>query len=263
MATSKRSRHLLIDGDVLVYRFAHGSQILVKWTRDLWATYGLEDPAKLHVSEFITELREQLEADIVTVVLSDLDGNFRHQFVDAEYKANRAGVVRPILFTVLRAFLFEEYAAVMEPDLEGDDLLGLLATQPSNDEFIICTIDKDLLTVPGLHFNWDKAEPGDDGTLQPTCVDDAEAYYNHMTQTLTGDATDGYKGVPGVGPVKAAKLLEPLPLERMWDEGVVPAFEKAGLSEEVALMNARCARVLRGDDYDFKTKTVRLWEPGL
>tara|TARA_R100000700_G_C3130555_1_gene115965 strand:- start:592 stop:885 length:294 start_codon:yes stop_codon:yes gene_type:complete len=87
-------------------------------------------------------------------------------------------------------------------------------------------------------------------------VTETLANYMHLYQTLVGDATDNYKGCPGVGPKKATEILE----EPTWDS-VVKAFEKAGLTEEDALVQARVARILRADDYNFHKEEVILWQP--
>ena len=42
---------------------------------------------------------------------------------------------------------------------------------------------------------------------------------------------------------------------------VVAAYEKAGLSEDVAVENARMARILLSEDWDAKEKRVKLWTP--
>jgi len=42
---------------------------------------------------------------------------------------------------------------------------------------------------------------------------------------------------------------------------VVAAYNKKGLSEEVALENARLARILRNGEYDTDTGEVKLWNP--
>jgi DNA polymerase-1 len=106
----------------------------------------------------------------------------------------------------------------------------------------------------------------------PTVVSEPRADYWHMYQTLTGDSTDGYPGCPGIGPVKAEKILEggyvvddpgavkTFNVNLAWGH-VVAAYEKAGLSEAVALENARVARICRASDYSIKTKEVRLWTP--
>jgi DNA polymerase-1 len=261
-----RERHLLIDGDILVYRFANREQQVVQWTDDLFTFHGLFKPASIKMSLFIDGLMEETNASLCTVVLSDSDANYRKDLWPEVYKINRAGVIRPILYKPLREFLLDEYAAIEEPKLEGDDLLGLLSTNMPNADTIIASIDKDLLTVPGRHYQWESAGPDKFVNVSPE-----RAAHMFITQVLTGDSVDGYKGVPGCGPVKAAKLLGGVPegsvdiegwLEDMWHDVVVPAYVKAGLGENVALLNARMARVLRGDEYNFKTQEVQLWTPG-
>ena len=138
-------------------------------------------------------------------------------------------------------------------------MLGILATSKKliDGERIIVSIDKDLRGIPGkLVRNLD------DEPLVVEEITEAQADYFHMFQTLTGDATDGYGGCPGIGPVKAEKALEPVKddLAAMW-QTVVALYQKAGLSEGVALTTARVARICRNTDYNFKEKTVRLWQP--
>jgi DNA polymerase-1 len=60
-----------------------------------------------------------------------------------------------------------------------------------------------------------------------------------------------------VGPVKAERILAH---QDHWN-AVLNAYEKAGLSEQDALVQARVARILRASDYDFKERKVKLWEP--
>ena len=38
-------------------------------------------------------------------------------------------------------------------------------------------------------------------------------------------------------------------------------YVKAGLSENVAIQQARVARILRAEDYDFRNKQPILWSP--
>ena len=42
---------------------------------------------------------------------------------------------------------------------------------------------------------------------------------------------------------------------------VVSAFKDKGLTEEDALVNARLARILTADDYDFDKRQPKLWSP--
>jgi len=88
----------------------------------------------------------------------------------------------------------------------------------------------------------------------------ADRYF--MQQVLTGDATDGYPGCPGVGPkskyvqwVNSAETLT-----EMWAH-VVSAYETKKLKAADAVMQARMARILRAEDWDFQKKAPRLWCP--
>lgn len=254
-------RRLLIDGDVLVYRFAHGEQIVTEWSNTLHTTHAFFDPARKKMDSYIDELLDTLEAEQYLVMLSDVDNSFR-QGVWEDYKNTRAGVSRPVLFKPLRDHLLAEHEAIQEFTLEGDDLLGLYSDEKwegdDDVENIICTIDKDLLTVPGHHYNIGVQD------AKVISVSELDADFNFLTQTLVGDKTDGYPGCPGVGPVRAAKLLEEMlyakdPLSYGWHR-VTEAYNKAGVSR-MALINARCARILRPGEYDFTTKEVKLWTP--
>ena len=57
---------------------------------------------------------------------------------------------------------------------------------------------KDMKTIPTIV--WDGKDL--------LTISEPWADYWHLYQTLVGDTSDGYKGCPGVGKVKAEKLLE-------------------------------------------------------
>ena len=80
----------------------------------------------------------------------------------------------------------------------------------------------------------------------------------HLIQTLAGDQTDGYSGAPGVGVKRAEILFDKHGYS--W-ETVVNAFKEKGLGEEIALQNARLAKILTVDDYDFTQRCPIPWTP--
>jgi 5'-3' exonuclease len=61
------------------------------------------------------------------------------------------------------------------------------------------SIDKDLLQVPGMHYNWVR----DEKILVTPEVGLRKLYQ----QVLTGDGTDNIPGIYGIGDVKARKLI--------------------------------------------------------
>lgn len=248
-------RTLLIDGDVLAYKITAANEQPIDWGNDLWTLHSNVQECRGALDSQIAEYLEALKADDVILAFSPTK-NFRYR-VYPKYKHHRQGKRKPVAYAPLREYAHEKYKTFERPDLEGDDVLGILATSPVivEGEKVIVSIDKDLKTIPGLIC--DMREP-----LEIREVTEEEADYNHMIQTLTGDQADGYPGCPKVGEKTAPKILENVEraYEAMWPV-VVETYAKQGLSEEVALTQARVARICRRDDYDFEKREVRLWTP--
>lgn len=270
---------LLIDGDIVVYQIA--SRCEEVWTDENNVTTGLYtnlQKAKVLIAEQIEKIKVTLKG--TKVILCFTDGvNFRKTVLPT-YKMNRADTRKPMGYYDMREWVMENYECFLRPTLEGDDCLGILATHPKliPGEKIIVSEDKDMKTIPGLFCH--RLEKG---VIEVT---PEEADFWHMYQTITGDTTDGYGGCPGIGPDKAEKMLkagvklEPydhvlkggprkgqvetrwreVPAANHW-ETVVSLYEKQGLTEADALVQARCARILQWTDFDFKKKEVILWKP--
>jgi DNA polymerase-1 len=239
---------LLIDGDIICYEAASAVEQEIQWDDDLWTLHSNLDEAKRLVEDKLLGWQERFSADTV-IAFSD-SANFR-KTIFPNYKMNRKAKRKPIVYKPLKQWMEGVWESYQRPGLEGDDVLGILATHPKalRGQKIIVSIDKDMKTIPGYVWNPDK-------DVEPVFIYPDEADYMHLYQTLTGDATDGYPGLPGCGPKGAEKVLE----EPTW-KAVVEAYAKKGLTEEDALVQARCARILRYTDYDFKNKEVKLWLP--
>lgn len=238
-------RTLLIDGDVFAYQFACATEVATHWGDDFWTLHADAKTAKEKVDAFMQELKAKLEADHLIIALSDRTRNYFRKQILPSYKVNRDKIRKPIILKELRDYMEAQYECFERPGLEGDDVLGILATSEKivKGEKVIVTIDKDLKTIPGLHYNTNKPELG------VYAITEEEADYWHLFQTLTGDSSDGYSGCPGIGPKKAEELLAESPT---W-ETVEAAFKKSKLEAE-SLIQAKMARILRADDYDFKKK---------
>lgn len=257
-------RTALIDADTLVYAAATANEYEVQWDDDNWSLWAEFPAAVATLEDRIAEIREKLDCTDVVMALTDYTNPWRKRVMPT-YKANRAklGVRKPVVHRPLREYLHQEYRTYQRPGLEGDDILGILVTHPSivPGEKIVVSIDKDMKTLPGLHINLMETKGVEADSWWPFVreVTVEEADHFHYVQTLTGDRTDGYPGCPGIGPVKAEKILDGA-RGAEWD-AIVAAYRKAGLSEDVALANARVARILRHNEYDFKKQEVILWEP--
>ncbi len=189
--TNKTSRRALIDGDVICYQFA----------------YSCKDWPLIHclseASEFIYDVMEKAGANCYTVFLSG-KGNFRDRVaVTKPYKGNRKGKDKPLFHAPLRLLLSHDFDTVVSDDREADDDMATAQTTvlPPNCETIICTVDKDLMMVPGLHYNW----RGTDGVVD---VDEDTGNKAFFKQWLMGDTVDNIPGLAGVGKKTADTILE-------------------------------------------------------
>ena len=273
-------RTLLIDGDVIAYQVAATNQTDIDWGDETTSTVLTEEQAKAQVDHEVARLLELLEADEAILCLTD-GVNFRMEVLPS-YKSNRKDVVRPLLLPAMRKHILDNHKSYLRPTLEGDDCMGILATHPTliKGDKVIVSIDKDMKTIPTKVYNPNHDE---DGIVD---ISEEEANWWHLFQTITGDTTDGYKGCPNAGKVKAIDILANpyllIPYEYEFSKGakagttetrwtkeptddvwkaIVSLYEQQGLTEDDALAQARVARILRSCDFDFKTKQVKLWLP--
>ena len=169
-----------------------------------------------HREEFIEGL---VIADVDTFVLSilkavgatysvgflgnDTKTSFRRDLVPS-YKSNRGET--PDWYKkwseLINTHLISRWSFTRAHDgYEADDMVAAAAGCFTN--FIICGVDKDLKQIPGNHYNYSKAE-----FIQIT---EREGKCRLALQVLTGDSTDGIRGLPKVGPKTAEKMLEGIP----------------------------------------------------
>lgn len=239
----------LIDGDVLVYRVGFSCQEsfykvsiynrhkyckstakfrYIKEAKEHMAAH--DGPTDLKAISKVTTTADQAMGRLRTaltnivamvgateyeVFLSHEDPkvNFRYQ-VDPSYKANRASKDKPLHYDVLREYLINDGASIVEGG-EADDLLGI--TQCNEPNTVICTTDKDLLMIPGLYYNiadqWMtkvdalgtlalEETPGKAAKLRGT------GFKWFSAQMLLGDTVDNIKGLKGIGPKRAYQILK-------------------------------------------------------
>ncbi|WP_234049836.1 MULTISPECIES: hypothetical protein [unclassified Xanthobacter] len=239
---------VLVDGDILAYTAGAAVERETRWDDDTFTLAADLDEAKDAFVTMLTKAKKEAEAaDAAPVICFTPSGpTFRHALWPT-YKEGRKR--KPLVHKALVAWAEEEYRAVIKPGLEADDVLGILATHPNNRKFrkVIVTGDKDLRQIPCDILDIKRNE------LVTVTEEEGEALF--LLQTLTGDPADNYPGCPGIGPKRAEGIV------KLGWPGIVTAYEKAKLTEEDALVQARLARILRFDDYDHKKKEVKFWEP--
>jgi len=249
---------IIFDTEAYLYRAAFAATVDVEWGPDDWTTLCRHGVAKEAFVDLITKDVEAIRSKIKTSYRSGMsnvamafgarDCFRRYEYPD--YKQNRKDSRRPSGWPALVQWVYdstEDWFVIQHIGVEADDVMGIY----SGPGRVVASSDKDMLTVPGLHFR--------DGALVEVSLEEADRAF--FCQVLTGDATDGYPGCPGVGAVTAARILQGLstPAE-MW-QAVLAQFKKKGLTEADAIAQARCAYILRPGDYDLALERPILWTP--
>lgn len=210
-----------IDGDILVYSIGFAGDLryyevdnkIFQYKKDAikYCVYHEIDkeeiqfklfPGSLHntlrtLNTVIEKIKFHSGCSEYTVFLTG-KGNYREKVaVTNKYKGNRDGTLKPFYYEEIRAYLVNRHNAIIVDGMEADDALGLA----QGEDTILCSKDKDLDTIPGLHFNWDKIDQG----IYTVTEDQANAFF--YKQVLMGDSTDNIVSIHGLGPKTADKLL--------------------------------------------------------
>jgi 5'-3' exonuclease len=210
----------LIDGDLVAFRCAATAENEADWI------------ATSRAEEFLYKLLREAEVDSFEIYLSSPD-NFRYS-IFPEYKANRINTYRPKWEKTVKDFLIEHFGAASWATLEADDVLAIRQTE-LKDNSIIVSIDKDMLQVPGWHYQWEQVRKN--VVVKPAkkiYVSEIEGLRNFYKQLIIGDAADGIKGVVGAGP-KAAAVLDSLQTEKEMFDAVRDMYS----CDEEMLMNGQ------------------------
>lgn len=172
-----------------------------------------EGNALFNARSMIRTVKDKMETDDIIVYLSG-PTNFRLGLATIKpYKGNRDETHKPVHAAAIKAMIRREFDTVTSLDQEADDDIAIAHyAMWCKDPYstVIATIDKDLDMVPGLHFNF-----ADDRQYYVEPEDGIRAFYE---QLLKGDTTDNIPGLPGIGKVKAKKLLADCTTERQMYE---------------------------------------------
>ena len=184
----------LVDGDIVVYRAAASAKGEEQWI------------AQARADQMIQDILADTGATTYNVYLTG-SNNFRREIAPS-YKANRPDD-RPEHWLAVREFLVTQHKAQMCDGYEADDELGIQQDKETLTT-VICSIDKDLLQIPGRHYNFVKK-------IHNVVERDQGLKHLYM-QSLIGDKSDNIIGVEGIGPVKAERALAELLPEEWYDK---------------------------------------------
>ena len=165
-----------------------------------------------------------------TVYLSgNAEDNFRYK-IYPRYKESRIGKPRPKWLDTLKEHLIVQWGAQIANGMEADDALGIHQDKECYST-VICSIDKDLLQIPGAHYNFVKKEW--------QYVTESEGLKRFYRQILTGDSGDDIPGLFGIGPTKSFRLLAECQTESDLLNAVYRAYTKRYKHGTLSPMDAR------------------------
>ena len=236
--------NLLIDADYIVYKCCAACETEIDYGEDvIFVTSNYSDAYKA-VTRDISNIQNQFGNFAKPILFFSDSKNFRKK-ISPDYKGHR-NRKKPCGYKRVIRDLRINYKVIVMKTLEADDAMGIYATaHPGN---TIVSPDKDMRQIPGKLYN----------LTDTTYITPEEGAKWHLIQTLAGDQTDGYSGVPGIGVKRAETLFNK---EGYSWQTVLKAFNDKGLTEDDALLNARLARILTLDDYDTKRQEPILWTP--
>jgi len=220
---------LLFDGDIIIYRAAAAAEpskyyVYIKGEEEYGYIASFKYKKEMNSfikgeeGDFVIEKKKEIEP--VANALNNIDttidnivsvlnftstkfyltgtGNFREKLYP-DYKAHRKDVERPVHLMDCTQYLIEKYGAIVIDGMEADDAMSI-EQYKDPDTSCIVSLDKDLDMVPGGHYNWVRGE-----YYEVKELDGLRWFY---TQVLTGDSVDNIKGLKGIGPKGAQKLLK-------------------------------------------------------
>jgi DNA polymerase-1 len=199
---------VIVDGNAILHRAFHAlPPLTTKGGEPINAVYGL-------VSMLLRVITD-IKPTHITVTFDEKEKTFR-QIELPTYQAQRPKMMDELSSQFAKAREFLKAANIpvySKPGYEADDVIGTIATKAKED-VVIVTGDRDQLQliddkksiklympVAGL-INaklYGEAETVERMGVPPTQIADLKA--------LTGDASDNYFGVPGIGPKTAITLL--------------------------------------------------------
>jgi len=254
VSMAKQDKVGLIDADILAYQAASIFEDKIDWDNDGDVRQYPHDIhlAYEYVDDTLGKWMAELKLNKVIICLTHKE-NFRKTILPT-YKENRKGTMKPLHLLPIKKYLADSYPTYERPGLEADDVMGILSTHPKlvPGKKVIISIDKDMEQIPGYLFNPNKDK-------KPRKIKAIDGMRVHYMQTLTGDATDGYSGCPGIGPKKAEAILNGLD-GTTWDR-IVNAYAAKGLTEADALAQAQVAHICQWENYNYEKAEVIPWQP--
>lgn len=205
-----------------------------------------------NVGAILTNIIDSLGAsrsDLTVWLSGPSELNYRKKIATIKpYKGNRKDAWRPTYEQEIKDYIVRRWRGEITVGQEADDAMGIAQTKRPFGDSCICTNDKDLDMIPGLHYNF--------VTDVRYVVDEATAEWVFWRQMLTGDSTDNIPGIGGIGEKKSYAILEDI-----WDDESAMQEEVWALYVQHYGLAAYPALIENGRLLWIRRKEDELWLP--
>ena len=183
---------VLVDADIVAFRCAASAENDNK------------DIAVWRVGDLMQRILHETGSSTFQGYLTG-SNNFRYD-IYPEYKAHRKKKPKPQFLEDCRESLIINWKCQVTDGIEADDALGI--EHQANPGSVLASIDKDLLQLPGKHYNFVK------GIW--TEIDELQGLRNFYTQLIEGDASDNIPAFDGKFRTSRPKFIQKL-LDPLWE----------------------------------------------
>ena len=174
-----------------------------------------EPTRAIHVFlQMLLNILRDRKPDYLAMALDTSDETVFRKDIDPTYKANRQPPpedLPPQIDRIVSILELMKIPILRLPTFEADDIIATLCDQHAgrNLDVVLVSRDKDLDQLLGDHVRM--YDPAKDREIDAAAIREEKGYGPDQAveaQMLIGDSTDNVKGVVGVGPKKAAQLLQ-------------------------------------------------------
>jgi len=254
---------VIFDGNAIMHRAYHALPPLnTRAGEPINAVYGLVS--------MLLKVIQDLSPTHIIFAFDRPEPTFRKE-IATDYQAHRPemdvdlGSQFPKAQEVVKAFKIPLYD---KAGFEADDVIGTIVNKVPVDQVLIVTGDRDILQLvnkkiklymPGKGLS-DAKVFGKNETIEKMGVP-PEQIVDY--KALVGDPSDNYKGVPGIGPKTAVKLLEDYKtLDNIYKNlDKIPDRTAKILREnkESAYLSQKLAKIVKDVDIDFDIEKANKW----
>lgn len=203
---------LLVDGENILHQSFHKFEKLKSTDgKPSGAIFGFFKSLHMYLTRFEPDevyiSFDNGHSPVRTKLLPNYKGHRKNISVDYESLQKQKAIIMKMLGMLRINYIFDKKKSTV---YEGDDFLAYLAIKKfQSEKMILISSDKDFNQL--LSNNLRIYNPRKDEMIRMDNCKELFGYHSHETVeylAMVGDTSDDIKGIPGIGPVKARKILD-------------------------------------------------------